>query len=58
MGTIPEPGGALLDRLAAAVNSHDLDALEGCFAHLLDHRARHRLHRNLGHDHGPAAAGL
>jgi len=28
MGTIPEPGGALLDRLAAAVNSHDLDALE------------------------------
>ena len=32
MGTIPEPGGALLDRLAAAVNSHDLDALEDCFA--------------------------
>jgi ketosteroid isomerase-like protein len=27
-----EPGGALLERLARAVNSHDLDALESCFA--------------------------
>jgi hypothetical protein len=32
MGTRPEPGVALLERLAAAVNRHDLDALEGCFA--------------------------
>jgi len=32
MGDTPEPGAALLDRLAAAANDHDLDALEGCFA--------------------------
>jgi len=32
MGNIPEPGVALLERLAGAVNRHDLDALEGCFA--------------------------
>jgi ketosteroid isomerase-like protein len=31
MGNLPEPGGALLERLAGAVNGHDLDALEGCF---------------------------
>jgi ketosteroid isomerase-like protein len=32
MGTIPEPGVALLERLAQAVNGHDLDALGDCFA--------------------------
>ena len=32
MGNPPEPGAALLDRLAAAANGHDLDALVGCFA--------------------------
>src|SRR5215469_14415272 len=32
MGDTPEPGAALLDRLAAATNAHDIDALEGCFA--------------------------
>jgi ketosteroid isomerase-like protein len=32
MVDLPEPGVALLERLAGAVNSHDLDALEGCFA--------------------------
>jgi ketosteroid isomerase-like protein len=32
MGNVPEPGAALLERLAAAVNRHDLDALVGCFA--------------------------
>jgi hypothetical protein len=32
MGTMPETGAALLERLAAAVNRHDLDAVEGCFA--------------------------
>ena len=32
MGNMPEPGAALLDRLAGAVCSHDLDALESCFA--------------------------
>jgi ketosteroid isomerase-like protein len=32
MGNLPEAGQALLERLAGAVNSHDLDALEGCFA--------------------------
>ncbi len=32
MGNIPEPGAALLDRLAGAVCRHDLDALESCFA--------------------------
>ena len=32
MEDTPEPGAALLDRLVAAANNHDLDALEGCFA--------------------------
>ncbi len=32
MGNTPEPGAALLERLAAAVNRHDLDAVVGCFA--------------------------
>jgi ketosteroid isomerase-like protein len=32
MGDPAGPGAALLDRLAAAVNSRDLDALAGCFA--------------------------
>jgi ketosteroid isomerase-like protein len=32
MGDPAGPGAALLKRLAAAVNSHDLDALAGCFA--------------------------
>jgi ketosteroid isomerase-like protein len=32
MGNTPEPGSALLDRLAGAVNRHDLDAVESCFA--------------------------
>ena len=32
MGTIAEPGAALLERLAGAVSRHDLDALESCFA--------------------------
>lgn len=32
MGDTSGPGTALLQRLAAAVNSHDLDAVEGCFA--------------------------
>jgi ketosteroid isomerase-like protein len=32
MGDLPEPGEVLLERLAGAVNCHDLDALEGCFA--------------------------
>ena len=32
MGDMPEPGAALLDRLAGAVCRHDLDALESCFA--------------------------
>jgi ketosteroid isomerase-like protein len=32
MGNLPEPGAVLLERLAGAVNGHDLDALEGCFA--------------------------
>ena len=32
MGNLTEPGEALLERLAEAVNSHDLEALEGCFA--------------------------
>jgi hypothetical protein len=32
MGNVPEPGETLLERLAGAVNGHDLDALEGCFA--------------------------
>ncbi len=31
MGNIPEPGQALLERLAGAVSAHDLDALESCF---------------------------
>jgi ketosteroid isomerase-like protein len=31
MGDNPEPGAALLERLAGAVSRHDLDALEGCF---------------------------
>ena len=31
MGNLPEPGEALLERLAGAVNRHDVDALEGCF---------------------------
>ncbi len=31
MGNLPEPGEALLERLAGAVNGHDLDALEDCF---------------------------
>jgi ketosteroid isomerase-like protein len=32
MGNIPEPDVALLERLAGAVNRHDLNALEDCFA--------------------------
>lgn len=28
----PEPGTAVLERLVRAVNRHDLDAVEGCFA--------------------------
>ena len=32
MDDTPEPGAALLDRLAAAASGHDLDALVGCFA--------------------------
>ena len=32
MGDTLEPGQALLDRLAAAANGRDLDALVGCFA--------------------------
>jgi ketosteroid isomerase-like protein len=32
MGNTPEPGEALLERLARAVDRHDLDALVGCFA--------------------------
>jgi ketosteroid isomerase-like protein len=32
MGNLTEPGEALLEQLAGAVNRHDLDALEGCFA--------------------------
>ena len=35
MAAVGDParvGAALLERLAAAVNSHDLDALVGCFA--------------------------
>jgi ketosteroid isomerase-like protein len=32
MGDMPEPGAALLDRLAEAVSGHDLDAVESCFA--------------------------
>ena len=32
MGDTPEPGTALLERLAAATSRHDLDALENCFA--------------------------
>ena len=32
MGDRAGPGVALLERLAAAVNSHDLDELAGCFA--------------------------
>jgi ketosteroid isomerase-like protein len=32
MGNLPEPGAALLERLAEAVNRHDLDAVERCFA--------------------------
>jgi ketosteroid isomerase-like protein len=32
MGDTPEPGAALLERLAAAASRHDLDALVGCFA--------------------------
>ena len=32
MGNLPEPGEALLERLAGAVDRHDLDAVEGCFA--------------------------
>ena len=32
MDDTPEPGAALLDRLAAAASRHDLDALVGCFA--------------------------
>src|SRR5215472_9618656 len=31
MGNPPEPGVALLDRLIAAANGHDMDALVGCF---------------------------
>lgn|SRR5947209_9162855 len=31
-GNLPEPGEALLERLARAVSCHDLDAVEGCFA--------------------------
>jgi ketosteroid isomerase-like protein len=32
MGNRTEPGEALLDQLTEAVNGHDLEALEGCFA--------------------------
>jgi|SRR5215472_19328433 len=32
MGNLSEPGTALLERLAGAVNRHDLDMLVGCFA--------------------------
>ena len=32
MDDTPEPGRALLERLAAAADGHDLDALVGCFA--------------------------
>ncbi len=32
MSSIPDPGAALLERLAGAVTRHDLDALETCFA--------------------------
>ncbi len=32
MGNPAEPGEALLEQLAAAVNGHDLEALESCFA--------------------------
>jgi len=32
MGNLKEPGEAVLEQLAEAVNGHDLDALEGCFA--------------------------
>ena len=32
MTDTPEPGAALLERLAGAANGHDLDALAGCFA--------------------------
>jgi len=32
MGDTREPGEALLERLAAAANGHDLDGLVGCFA--------------------------
>ena len=32
MDDTPEPGAALLDRLAAAASRHDLDALVSCFA--------------------------
>jgi ketosteroid isomerase-like protein len=32
MGDTPEPGAAPLDRLIAAANRHDRDALVGCFA--------------------------
>ncbi len=31
MGNLQERGEELLERLAGAVNGHDLDALEGCF---------------------------
>ncbi len=32
MEDTPEPGAALLERLAAAASRHDLDALVGCFS--------------------------
>jgi hypothetical protein len=32
MEDTPEPGAAALERLVAAANNHDLDALEDCFA--------------------------
>jgi ketosteroid isomerase-like protein len=32
MGNLPTPCEELLERLARAVNRHDLDAVEGCFA--------------------------
>lgn len=32
MEDTPEPGAAVLERLVAAANNHDVDALEGCFA--------------------------
>ncbi len=32
MNDSPEPGQAVLERLAAAANGHDLNALVGCFA--------------------------